>query len=81
MKKLLENSYFKIYLVLLPIVCGISYFITHRAFLRLAQLKANTIDVQVDNTRAMIYSIIMALVFSLIYYFIVKDLKPQEEEF
>lgn len=79
MKALFENRYLKIYLVLLPLVCGISYYITQRAFLRLAQLRANTMDVEVESTRAIIYASIIALVFSLIYYFIVRDLGQDED--
>ena len=82
MKNLLHSTYFKAYLVLLPIIMGASYFITQRAHIRLTQLKENDMDVDIlpANNNAWIYMIIIGVVFTLLYGIVVKDLYGQSQE-
>ena len=84
MKDLLNSIYFKVYLVLLPLIMGTGYFITQRAHIRLTQLKQNDMDVDIApaNNNAWIYMIIIGVAFTMLYAIVVKDLSstPTKEQ-
>ncbi|NQX91112.1 MAG: hypothetical protein HRT74_03065 [Flavobacteriales bacterium] len=76
MKELFSSVYFKVYLVLLPLVMFTGFFITQRARVRLTQISENkmNVDVQPANDNALIYMILIGVAFTLIYLLVVKDL-------
>ncbi|WP_306642803.1 hypothetical protein [Sanyastnella coralliicola] len=73
----MNDRYLKIYLVLLPIVVGVSYYITGRIRLRAQQLAENDMEVKTDAT-GLIYALVIAAAFSILYWIVVKDLTKKQ---
>ena len=75
MKRLLDSVYFKVYLVLLPIVLGITFYITKKAELRVSQLRYNRMDLSEVNAenKAWIFTITAFVVFTSIYALVIRD--------
>lgn len=81
MRKLLDSIYFKVYLVLLPIVLGVIFYVTKQAELRVSQIRYNRMDISesVAESKAWLFTITAFVVFSLIYFLIVKDVYGKQK--
>lgn len=73
----MKEIYFKIWLVLAPIVFGVSYFITNRIRLRMMQLAKNKMQVEGDDS-GWYYALGVTVLFSVIYFFVARDLSKKE---
>lgn len=73
----MKEIYLKIWMVLAPIIFGVSYFLSSRIGLRVKQIGANSMDVKEDNA-PWIYASIVVVAFSIVYYFIAKDLSKHD---
>lgn len=69
----IKESHLRILMVTAPIIFVLVYFIASRIQIRILQLAANDIDVQMDD-RSWIYATIVTIVYSLIFFFVAKDL-------
>ena len=69
----MKEIYLKIWMVLAPLIFAVSYFLSSRFGLRVKQIGANSMDVNEDNG-PWIYTSIVTVAFSIVYYFIAKDL-------
>lgn len=74
----MKEKYLKVWMVLAPIVFGVSYFIINRIRLRMKQLAKNAMDVNEDDS-GWIYAIGVTIVFSIIYWFVARDLSKSGE--
>ncbi len=75
----MKEGYLKVWMVLAPFVFGVSYFITDRVNLRIQQLKEQNMHAATGGN-ALIYASIVTVVFSLIYYFVARDLSRNADD-
>lgn len=69
----IKESHLRILMVTAPIVFALTYFIAHRIQLRILQLAANDMDVQMDD-RSWIYATFVTVIYSVVFFFVAKDL-------
>lgn len=75
----MKEGYLKVWMVLAPLVFGVSYFITDRVSLRIQQLQEQNMQAS-SGGNAWIYATIVTVVFSLIYFFVARDLTKSGDE-